>query len=151
MISEYNKTRTELHQKDKLRVDYDPLKRNREVEMNNRKIIADVLKSYDEDLFFANQIITNACATQAILAILLNNDDKVEVGPEITELKSFTKLMDPELRGIGISNCEKIRTEHNKFFKNDPFVVSKRKAKNEEEADEVFHFVSYINFKKLYL
>lgn len=76
-----------------------------------------VLKDYDADLYFAKQTIINACATQAILAILLNNDDKIKVGETLEELKSFTKEMDPYLRGVCFSNCDKVKIEHNKFSK----------------------------------
>ena len=76
-----------------------------------------ILSNYDEDLYFPKQVITNACATQALLGILLNNDDKLDIGEDLREFKSFTKLMDPYMKGLSISNCEKIRVEHNKFSK----------------------------------
>lgn len=104
-----------------------------------------VLSTYDEDLYFAQQVIVNACATQAILGVLLNNEDKLDLGPELLELKNFTKLMDPYMRGLCISNSDKIRLEHNKFARPEPFVFTqKRKAK---EDDDVFHFVGYVHFK----
>ena len=103
-----------------------------------------VLKSWDPELFFAKQEIQNACATQAILGVLLNNTDKLDIGPTLKELKSFTNDMDPSTRGLAISNSEKIRTEHNKFSHPEPFVFTKTIAK---DGDDVFHFVSYIHFK----
>jgi ubiquitin carboxyl-terminal hydrolase L5 len=103
------------------------------------------MTNYDEDLYFAKQVIVNACATQAILGILMNNDETLDIGSELTELKSFTKLMDPYMKGLCISNCEKVRIEHNKFAKPEPFVFSQKRKATEE--DEVFHYVSYIHFK----
>ena len=103
-----------------------------------------VLTSWDKDLFFAKQKVQNACATQAILAILLNNTDKLDIGPTLKELKSFTLEMDPATRGLAISNSEKIRIEHNKFARPEPFIMAKKKAK---DGDDVFHFVAYIHFK----
>lgn len=76
-----------------------------------------VLSVYDEDLYFPKQVITNACATQAILGVLLNNDERINIGDEMREFKSFTNLMDPYMKGLSISNFEKIRIEHNKFAK----------------------------------
>jgi ubiquitin carboxyl-terminal hydrolase L5 len=76
-----------------------------------------VIENYDQDLYFAKQTITNACATQAILAILMNNDDKLDVGDTLKDLKAFTKDLDPSLKGECFSNCEKVKTEHNKFAK----------------------------------
>ena len=112
--------------------------------MQNSGYKPNVLTSWDNDLFFAKQEVQNACATQAILAILLNNTDKLDIGPTLKELKDFTKEMDPGSRGLAISNSEKIRVEHNKFARPEPFIFAKKKAK---DGDDVFHFVAYIHFK----
>jgi ubiquitin carboxyl-terminal hydrolase L5 len=53
--------------------------------------------------------------------------------------------MDPYTKGLAISNSEKIRIEHNKFAKPEPFIFSqKRRAKDD---DDVFHFVAYLHFR----
>ena len=112
--------------------------------MKNSGYKPNVLTSWDKDLFFAKQEVQYACATQAILGILLNNTDKLDIGPTLKELKSFTEGMDPQTRGLAISNSEKIRLEHNKFSHPEPFVFAKKIAK---DGDDVFHFVAYIHFK----
>ena len=112
--------------------------------MKNSGYTPNVLEYYDKDLFFAKQVIENACATQAILGILMNNSDKIDIGPTLNELKTFTNDMDPLMKGESISNSEKIKIEHNKFARPEPFVFTKEKA---QDGDDVFHFVSYIHFK----
>ena len=112
--------------------------------MKNSGYSPNVLEYYDKDLFFAKQVIENACATQAILGILMNNSDKLDIGPTLNELKTFTRDMDPAMKGESISNSEKIKIEHNKFARPEPFVFTKEVA---EDGDDVFHFVSYIHFK----
>lgn len=112
--------------------------------MQKNEYKPNVLTTWDNDLFFAKQEVQNACATQAILGILLNNTDKLDIGPTLTELKTFTDGMDPATRGLAISNSEKIRIEHNKFAHPEPFVFTKKIAK---DGDDVFHFVAYLHFK----
>lgn len=42
----------------------------------------------DAPVYFAQQIINNACATQAMLSILLNQADKeLEIGEQLKQLK----------------------------------------------------------------
>jgi ubiquitin carboxyl-terminal hydrolase L5 len=49
-------------------------------------------------LFFAKQVINDACATQAILSVLLNvADGGIDLGPTLSEFKSFTSDFNPEV------------------------------------------------------
>ena len=65
-------------------------------EQDTRPVMSD--DEHAGRLFFARQVVTNACATQALLSILLNRQD-LTLGPELNSLKEFTADFDPEMRG----------------------------------------------------
>ena len=50
-----------------------------------------------ENLFFAAQTIQNACGTQALLSVLLNKEDEVQIGPYLKEFKDFTGAFPSEV------------------------------------------------------
>ncbi|RCK64772.1 Ubiquitin carboxyl-terminal hydrolase 2 [Candida viswanathii] len=100
----------------------------------------------DHGVFFANQTIQNACATQAVLNVLLNLDD-VDVGDELRNFKGFVTGFDSEMIGETISNSELIRSVHNSFLIPHSF-VDEDKPKPPEDRDDkndgLFHFVGYV-------
>lgn len=58
-----------------------------------------------ENIFFAAQTIQNACGTQALLSVLLNKEDEVEIGPQLKEFKEFTGAFPSEVGGFPISTA----------------------------------------------
>jgi ubiquitin carboxyl-terminal hydrolase L5 len=65
-----------------------------------------------ERVWFANQVIDDACASQAILNIIFNCPG-VNIGQQLSEFKSETRDFPPVLRGLAISNSAHIRNAHN--------------------------------------
>ncbi|CAD5234707.1 UNVERIFIED_CONTAM: Ubiquitin carboxyl-terminal hydrolase isozyme L5, partial [Eudyptes robustus] len=92
-------------------------------------------------VYFAQQVISNACATQAILNLLLNvKSDEVNLGNILEQFYAFSKDMDPASRGLCLSNSEEIRKYHNAFSR--PALVEiEGPQKGKEDA---YHFVTYV-------
>jgi ubiquitin carboxyl-terminal hydrolase L5 len=122
-------------------------------------------EAVDEDnLFFAAQTIQNACGTQAILSVILNNDPtsnasssgadtsetRIDIGPSLREFKDFTTGFPADLRGEALSNSSLIRETHNSFAKSSPFADETQKDPH-AGMEDVFHFIGYTTHSgKLY-
>ena len=93
-----------------------------------------------EQIFFAAQTIQNACATQALLSVLMNQTDEVELGSQLKDFREFTMVLPPEFRGEALSNSDLIREVHNSFARSSPFADETEKT---GEAEDAFHFIAY--------
>ncbi|XP_012222594.1 ubiquitin carboxyl-terminal hydrolase isozyme L5 [Linepithema humile] len=95
-----------------------------------------------DKIFFAKQVINNACATQAILSVLLNcKHADISLGPNLEEFKNFCQSFDANMRGLALSNSDVIREVHNSFSRQNLFEYDSKQASKD---DDVFHFVSYV-------
>jgi ubiquitin carboxyl-terminal hydrolase BAP1 len=109
-------------------------------------------KSIVNSMFFAHQIITNSCATHALLSVLLNCPD-IELGETLTKLKGFSLGLDPESKGYAIANTVELACAHNKHARptNVAMPLSGRKGSIVSSAHalmpETYHFVSYVPIK----
>lgn len=98
-----------------------------------------------DKLFFAKQVINNACATQAIVSVLLNaNHEDVKLGPTLGNFKEFTSGFDSTMKGLALSNSDIIKAVHNSFARQEMFEVVGQKSSDNED---VFHFISYLPFE----
>lgn len=95
-----------------------------------------------EDIYFARQMINNACATQAILNILLNCQD-ITLGDTLRQFKEFTMALPPDMRGEAIGTDDRLRTVHNSFSRPEPFIFED-KDKDKGEAEDAFHFIGFV-------
>lgn len=106
---------------------------------------------YDEDgsnVFFAHQRIQNACATQAVLNVLMNRED-VDLGPILSGFKEFVGSFDPEMKGETISNSDEIRLVHNSFSSPNMFVDDTQKPRRPTDDDDLYHFIGFVRAQGL--
>lgn len=77
------------------------------------------------------QVINNACASQAVISILMNcHHPDLQLGEDLETLKEFSMQLDPSMRGLALSNSTTVRAAHNSMarqalFEFDPKVNAK--------------------------
>ena len=102
-------------------------------------------------MFFANQVVNNSCATHALISILLNCDDSIDIGPTLLRLKTFSSALDPESKGYAIGNMPELAAAHNNHARPDlplPLNTIKRSALASSAVTvttvDTYHYVSYV-------
>lgn len=122
----------------------------------------------ESGIWFANQTTNNACATVALLNILMNARD-IDLGQQLTEFRERTRSLSTSLRGHSISSNAFIRTIHNSFTrrmdhlnadlclenevedaaKNSASSSKARKRSNRRRQSTLeygYHFIAYVPF-----
>ncbi|KAL7315175.1 hypothetical protein PS15m_006661 [Mucor circinelloides] len=87
-------------------------------------------------IYFSNQVVHDAYAMHALLNVLLNNSDTVDIGRELDHFKQFTNDFTSMLKGLTLTNSHVLRQAHNS--------LSGRTSKSEESNNEIYHSISYI-------
>ncbi|XP_013108708.1 ubiquitin carboxyl-terminal hydrolase calypso isoform X1 [Stomoxys calcitrans] len=120
-----------------------------------RKIVettAEIFVKDDEavaNIFFAQQVVPNSCATHALLSVLLNCDEAdLHLGETLGRLKSHTKGMSPENKGWAIGNTPELACAHNSHAMPQAKRLLERNAATAISTGrftgEAFHFVSFV-------
>jgi ubiquitin carboxyl-terminal hydrolase L5 len=95
-----------------------------------------------DDIFFAKQVINNACATQAIISILMNvHHADLNLGENLSNFKEFSKAFDPALKGLSLSNSDQIKQVHNSFARQQMFEFDNSMKDDDKDS---YHFVAYL-------
>lgn len=105
-----------------------------------------------KSIFFAHQITNNACATQAILSIIMNmipngTVKPTDLGSMLSDFYAFTQELPPYYKGMAITSSAQIRNAHNSFTNtNDTFLALNQfdQTKEIKGKGEAFHFVAYV-------
>mmetsp|Transcript_3443 Transcript_3443/g.5333 ORF Transcript_3443/g.5333 Transcript_3443/m.5333 type:complete len:324 (-) Transcript_3443:218-1189(-) len=100
-----------------------------------------LLKDGAPGVFFAKQMVQNACATQAIVSVLMNAEG-VELGKELSRIKDFACALDPTMIGQIIGQDTVLREVHNSFSRPEPFMIEPDEKSSETE--DAFHFIGYV-------
>ncbi|XP_063363966.1 ubiquitin carboxyl-terminal hydrolase calypso [Cydia amplana] len=120
-------------------------------ERRSRRKFVDQIESFVRDeetinnIFFAQQMVPNSCATHALLSILLNCPN-LHLGETLSRLKHHTVGMNPENKGWAIGNTPELACAHNSH------AIPQARKKTDKNAvvptgrftGEAYHFVSFV-------
>lgn len=107
------------------------------------------------DIWFANQVMDNACASLALLNIVFNIEG-ADIGAHLLAFKEFSADFSPPLKGLTLTNFDHLRTAHNTFARKsdmtgaDLGLMQAMKARGrqsqpeEDDTEDCFHFIAYI-------
>jgi ubiquitin carboxyl-terminal hydrolase L5 len=98
---------------------------------------------WSNDLVFIKQIVTNACATIAVLNIAFNakKDSSVTLSDSLRSFKEFVVDLPPDMRGMALTNSEEIRAAHNSFIALGSLNADEKEPSTKGEA---CHFVALV-------
>ncbi|KAI3339337.1 ubiquitin carboxyl-terminal hydrolase [Ustulina deusta] len=85
------------------------------------------------NLWFGNQTTANACATVALMNIIMNTH-AVEFGAELEEFRDMTKLLPPPHRGHALDTNDFIRAIHNSVARRNDLLSEDLLLKNKFDA-----------------
>lgn len=103
----------------------------------------DGVPAEQSSVVFAHQIAQNACATQAMLSVLLNTPN-LDLGTQLTEFREFVEHLDPESRGDAIAMSEFLQTQHNFMCRPQLMVNEGPIPQMSEEDDGLYHYIAYV-------
>ncbi|XP_075209883.1 ubiquitin carboxyl-terminal hydrolase calypso isoform X2 [Lycorma delicatula] len=117
---------------------------------SRRKIVdqSDIFVKNEEvvnNIFFAQQMVPNSCATHSLLSVLLNCPS-IHLGETLSRLKVHTSGMNPENKGWAIGNTPELAKAHNSHA----MPQAKRRLDKStgistgRYTGEAYHFVSYV-------
>ncbi|KAH8348788.1 hypothetical protein KR084_011155 [Drosophila pseudotakahashii] len=119
-----------------------------------RKIVETTAEIFVKDeeaissIFFAQQVVPNSCATHALLSVLLNcNENNLQLGDTLSRLKTHTKGMSPENKGLAIGNTPELACAHNSHAMPQARRRLERTGAGVSSCrftGEAFHFVSFV-------
>ncbi|KAG0239859.1 Ubiquitin carboxyl-terminal hydrolase bap1 [Actinomortierella wolfii] len=107
------------------------------------------------NVFFANQVIPDACASQAILSVVLNAP-QVDIGPSLRQFKEFTTDFSPKAKGLAMTNFDKLRESHNRlagrYASHQDVYLAPQTDKDDKNAlelvevdeDNSFHYIAFV-------
>ncbi|VVC89603.1 unnamed protein product [Leptidea sinapis] len=120
-------------------------------ERRSRRKFVEQIESFVRDeetinnIFFAQQMVPNSCASHALLSILLNCAN-LHLGETLSRLKHHTLGMNPENKGWAIGNTPELACAHNSH------AIPLARKKTDKNAcvptgrftGEAYHFVSFV-------
>lgn len=132
--------------------------------LSSKNVIYETDNDKLNQIYFAHQVIPNSCATNALLSVLMNCHERINLGSVLLKFRDMTINMSPEKRGLALGNMPELADAHNKrarYLRSDNHgnnnnlyhnvaaslnMTSARSLfnENDQEADETYHFVSYL-------
>ncbi|KAG0344780.1 ubiquitin carboxyl-terminal hydrolase [Podila humilis] len=107
-------------------------------------------KNKRTQVYFANQVIPNACATQAILSVVMNAPPSLDLGPVLHDFRDFTKDFDSMNKGLAMTNCKSLRENHNNLarrLEREPSCLNQylyNAELHESTEESTFHYITYV-------